>query len=33
VTWDYPKKEDMGKKKGIFRHTIWKEMKGAIDTL
>jgi hypothetical protein len=32
VTWD-PKEEDMGKKKGIFRHIIWKKKKGAIDTL
>ncbi len=32
VTWDYPKMENLGKRKRILKHTILGRVRGAIGT-
>jgi hypothetical protein len=32
VIWDYLKKEDMGKRRNVFRHTILGRVRGALGT-
>jgi hypothetical protein len=33
VTWDYPKREDIGKRRRILKHTALEEIRIAISTL